>query len=217
MIASSFHGMVSKDLCLREHDSDYDHLRTRTPSPEQVGFRCRYSDEMSYAPFSLPPNFVATPMLYLAPQHFWHTYQYIDEDTQFEKKHDCSHLVNSCSDRYLNPFPTEAQFHAGSAAHWFDSTSRTTDAHREEDEAAVSESTIAAVTSVIGEDDAPSKGSIGHPTSCSPACKYIKKERGCKDGDACTRCHLCVFRRAKPKKSDRRKKLKERQESDASD
>jgi len=38
-----------------------------------------------------------------------------------------------------------------------------------------------------------SQGSVGHPHSCAPACKYFKKQRGCKDGASCTRCHLCVW------------------------
>lgn len=48
--------------------------------------------------------------------------------------------------------------------------------------------------------DAPTTGSIGHPHRCEAACKYIKKPRGCKDGAACTRCHLCDFRNSKQKK-----------------
>lgn len=38
---------------------------------------------------------------------------------------------------------------------------------------------------------APSRGSLGHPQSCGLACKYARKSRGCKDGYACARCHLC--------------------------
>ncbi|CAE7395831.1 pkaR [Symbiodinium sp. CCMP2592] len=38
-------------------------------------------------------------------------------------------------------------------------------------------------------------GSLGHPYSCGPACKYALKSRGCKDGDMCTRCHLCHWTR----------------------
>lgn len=43
---------------------------------------------------------------------------------------------------------------------------------------------------------APSAGSLGHPYSCGPACKYASKARigkGCKDGTDCTHCHLCVW------------------------
>jgi len=40
-----------------------------------------------------------------------------------------------------------------------------------------------------------SQGSLGHPYQCAPACKYATKKRGgiCKDGAACSRCHLCVW------------------------
>lgn len=38
-------------------------------------------------------------------------------------------------------------------------------------------------------------GSLGHPYSCGPACKYVLKSRGCKDGDNCTHCHLCHWTR----------------------
>jgi len=40
-----------------------------------------------------------------------------------------------------------------------------------------------------------SAGSIGHPESCGEACKYARRPRGCKDGVACTRCHLCKWTR----------------------
>jgi len=40
-----------------------------------------------------------------------------------------------------------------------------------------------------------SKGSVGHPYSCAEACKYAKKQRGCKDGASCDHCHLCDWKR----------------------
>jgi hypothetical protein len=40
-----------------------------------------------------------------------------------------------------------------------------------------------------------SVGSIGHPHSCAPACKYNGKKAGCKDGQLCDRCHLCRWTR----------------------
>lgn len=43
----------------------------------------------------------------------------------------------------------------------------------------------------------PSKGSLGHPFTCGEACKYASKPRGCKDGSACDRCHICDWKRAK--------------------
>lgn len=52
----------------------------------------------------------------------------------------------------------------------------------------------------ITTENAPSRGSIGHPHSCAAGCKYIKKPRGCKDGADCERCHLCAFRNSKQKK-----------------
>eukprot|EP00449_Zooxanthella_nutricula_P029458 CAMPEP_0198527470 /NCGR_PEP_ID=MMETSP1462-20131121/24573_1 /TAXON_ID=1333877 /ORGANISM="Brandtodinium nutriculum, Strain RCC3387" /LENGTH=273 /DNA_ID=CAMNT_0044257279 /DNA_START=87 /DNA_END=905 /DNA_ORIENTATION=- len=46
---------------------------------------------------------------------------------------------------------------------------------------------------------APSRGSIGHPEKCAPACKYAKKKRGCKDGADCSHCHLCVWHSHRPR------------------
>lgn len=40
-----------------------------------------------------------------------------------------------------------------------------------------------------------SVGSVGHPYTCTAACKYIGKRAGCKDGERCTRCHLCRWNR----------------------
>mmetsp|Transcript_21955 Transcript_21955/g.50182 ORF Transcript_21955/g.50182 Transcript_21955/m.50182 type:complete len:237 (+) Transcript_21955:89-799(+) len=40
-----------------------------------------------------------------------------------------------------------------------------------------------------------SQGSCGHPADCGPACKYVRKSRGCKDGEHCTFCHLCEWNR----------------------
>lgn len=49
----------------------------------------------------------------------------------------------------------------------------------------------------------PSVGSAGHPQRCAAACKYFQKSKGCKDGEACDRCHLCAWKskRRKPKKA----------------
>jgi len=38
-------------------------------------------------------------------------------------------------------------------------------------------------------------GSMGHPFTCGPACKYVLKNRGCKDGDMCSHCHICRWSR----------------------
>jgi len=43
--------------------------------------------------------------------------------------------------------------------------------------------------------DVPTAGSMGHPHSCSSACKYYSKSKGCKDGRNCSRCHICQWRR----------------------
>eukprot|EP00931_Biecheleriopsis_adriatica_P103442 TRINITY_DN78275_c0_g1_i1.p1 TRINITY_DN78275_c0_g1~~TRINITY_DN78275_c0_g1_i1.p1 ORF type:complete len:406 (+),score=74.72 TRINITY_DN78275_c0_g1_i1:135-1352(+) len=45
----------------------------------------------------------------------------------------------------------------------------------------------------------PSVGSVGHPSSCGPACKYAMKPKGCKDGMLCSHCHLCRWNRYGPK------------------
>jgi hypothetical protein len=42
-----------------------------------------------------------------------------------------------------------------------------------------------------------SVGSIGHPHSCAPACKYVKRKTGCRDGAACQQCHQCFWQRDK--------------------
>mmetsp|Transcript_9491 Transcript_9491/g.27060 ORF Transcript_9491/g.27060 Transcript_9491/m.27060 type:complete len:222 (-) Transcript_9491:56-721(-) len=40
-----------------------------------------------------------------------------------------------------------------------------------------------------------SSGSAGHPFCCADPCKFARTRRGCRDGDACDRCHLCVWRK----------------------
>eukprot|EP00405_Crypthecodinium_cohnii_P010159 CAMPEP_0206426278 /NCGR_PEP_ID=MMETSP0324_2-20121206/4280_1 /ASSEMBLY_ACC=CAM_ASM_000836 /TAXON_ID=2866 /ORGANISM="Crypthecodinium cohnii, Strain Seligo" /LENGTH=264 /DNA_ID=CAMNT_0053891197 /DNA_START=163 /DNA_END=957 /DNA_ORIENTATION=- len=46
-------------------------------------------------------------------------------------------------------------------------------------------------------DDCPSVGSMNHPHGCADFCKYAKKAKGCKDGDACVRCHICTCKKPK--------------------
>ncbi|CAJ1373935.1 unnamed protein product [Effrenium voratum] len=49
-----------------------------------------------------------------------------------------------------------------------------------------------------------SRGTIGHPTSCRGlGCKFASKERGCREGSECPRCHLCVWSRASEKAAER--------------
>lgn len=38
-----------------------------------------------------------------------------------------------------------------------------------------------------------SRGSVGHPVSCAPACKYVKRKGGCSDGQNCANCHQCFW------------------------
>lgn len=45
-----------------------------------------------------------------------------------------------------------------------------------------------------------SVGSEGHPQSCGPPCKYLRRRPGCREGTACQRCHLCQWRRGLPPK-----------------
>jgi hypothetical protein len=52
-----------------------------------------------------------------------------------------------------------------------------------------------------------SLGSVGHPLTCSEACKYVSKPRGCKDGASCDRCHLCKWNRYGPPKRAAGKQL----------
>merc|ERR1712216_407862 len=50
-------------------------------------------------------------------------------------------------------------------------------------------------------EDVVSAGSLNHPHACAGPCKYYRKAKGCKDGAACDRCHLCVWTRPKTRKS----------------
>jgi hypothetical protein len=38
---------------------------------------------------------------------------------------------------------------------------------------------------------AKSLGSSGHPYRCAPACRYVWRKGGCKNGEKCYCCHLC--------------------------
>lgn len=40
-------------------------------------------------------------------------------------------------------------------------------------------------------------GTVGHPVSCGPACRYVKRKGGCRDGTSCSSCHLCFWVRGK--------------------
>jgi len=41
----------------------------------------------------------------------------------------------------------------------------------------------------------PSVGSKGHPYFCGQVCKFAWRQRGCKDGQNCTHCHICRYTR----------------------
>eukprot|EP00930_Biecheleria_cincta_P010169 TRINITY_DN11214_c0_g1_i1.p1 TRINITY_DN11214_c0_g1~~TRINITY_DN11214_c0_g1_i1.p1 ORF type:complete len:305 (+),score=44.67 TRINITY_DN11214_c0_g1_i1:45-959(+) len=45
-------------------------------------------------------------------------------------------------------------------------------------------------------DPMASKGSAGHPEGCGPACKYVRRKTGCRDGADCPNCHFCQWRRS---------------------
>jgi len=47
-------------------------------------------------------------------------------------------------------------------------------------------------------------GSVGHPYSCGPPCKYSRKGHACKDGADCSHCHACVWRRSDERRAQAR-------------
>jgi len=51
------------------------------------------------------------------------------------------------------------------------------------------------VAPTAGAQESLSIGSMGHPYTCALGCKYFTKRGQCKDGDHCTRCHLCHWSR----------------------
>lgn len=50
-------------------------------------------------------------------------------------------------------------------------------------------STVTASTSVLN----MSVGTRGHPQTCGPPCRFVKRKAGCKDGAQCPNCHLCFW------------------------
>lgn len=38
-------------------------------------------------------------------------------------------------------------------------------------------------------------GTIGHPYTCAPACRYVRRKVGCKNGADCPNCHVCLWTR----------------------
>lgn len=44
-----------------------------------------------------------------------------------------------------------------------------------------------------------SVGTRGHPHRCGAACKYARRKGGCRNGAACTDCHVCLWQRTQSK------------------
>jgi len=40
-----------------------------------------------------------------------------------------------------------------------------------------------------------SVGTQGHPHSCAPACRYVRRKTGCRNAAACPNCHACLWTR----------------------
>jgi len=43
-----------------------------------------------------------------------------------------------------------------------------------------------------------SVGTLGHPQSCGPPCRYVRRKGGCRDGANCPNCHACHWCRELP-------------------
>mmetsp|Transcript_87025 Transcript_87025/g.235942 ORF Transcript_87025/g.235942 Transcript_87025/m.235942 type:complete len:202 (-) Transcript_87025:50-655(-) len=72
-------------------------------------------------------------------------------------------------------------------------------------EVAAAESSNAGSEGLQPQQPSFSCGSLGHPGACRGPCKYASKSRGCKDGENCTRCHMCRWSRT----GETKKKKKE--------
>lgn len=44
-------------------------------------------------------------------------------------------------------------------------------------------------------------GTKGHPHTCGDACKYARRKGGCRDGETCRNCHVCVWQRGRSEKA----------------
>lgn len=51
-------------------------------------------------------------------------------------------------------------------------------------------------------DQVVSKGSVGHPLKCAPACRYVKRKGGCREGANCLSCHHCFWSKAHTTKGE---------------
>jgi len=59
---------------------------------------------------------------------------------------------------------------------------------------------LAAAKAALAAGEIPSLGSHKHPEGCKVACKYFTKNKGCKEGADCMRCHLCKWKRNRTRK-----------------
>eukprot|EP00437_Effrenium_voratum_P004195 CAMPEP_0181425514 /NCGR_PEP_ID=MMETSP1110-20121109/15197_1 /TAXON_ID=174948 /ORGANISM="Symbiodinium sp., Strain CCMP421" /LENGTH=318 /DNA_ID=CAMNT_0023548701 /DNA_START=263 /DNA_END=1219 /DNA_ORIENTATION=- len=62
---------------------------------------------------------------------------------------------------------------------------------------------------VIPEQQPFSAGSLGHPYTCSSACKYVWRKRGCRDGANCPNCHYCKWQRQPKEEEEEQETIKE--------
>eukprot|EP00929_Paragymnodinium_shiwhaense_P072674 TRINITY_DN3688_c4_g1_i1.p1 TRINITY_DN3688_c4_g1~~TRINITY_DN3688_c4_g1_i1.p1 ORF type:complete len:457 (-),score=70.09 TRINITY_DN3688_c4_g1_i1:176-1546(-) len=75
------------------------------------------------------------------------------------------------------------------------SKARSTAGHEVEEAAPIETDRLCLPCEAEGGGAVPSRGSLGHPTSCQPACKYHRRKDGCRSGWECMKCHLCQWSR----------------------
>jgi hypothetical protein len=172
--------------------------RMRTPSPEHI-----YMYEAK-GPRTLPPasvllgfNYVycqATQFPQQPQQHVQQLWVPVENSTVF---------INQASGIEFVPPPPQAVFsrHHREASTATDTTASSgTPLSRSPSSGEVSTADSDNTRGFVeGGSSLPSAGSRGHPFNCGAACKYTTKTRGCKDGDACSHCHLCVWKRGSRK------------------
>lgn len=69
------------------------------------------------------------------------------------------------------------------------------------------------VKSHIISEQVVSKGSVGHPFKCAPACRYVKRKGGCRDAEACPNCHHCFWSKANATTLDEKSLAKSQSEN----
>jgi hypothetical protein len=194
-------------------------MRMRTPSPDSTysGYRGRAPPPPAEALLDFaPPIFMQQPYLTYNPVFCFMAMSPTGHDSSCQAygvEADAETAIGSGSSDWRSDLPSIASWSSFKGA-WSSPPSsdagvpevETADSElicevcedpSEEKPAEGSDVVVAPVTA----ENAPSRGSIGHPFSCAAACKYIKKPRGCKDGSDCERCHLCAFRNSKHKKT----------------